>query len=337
MARASPGKTRSKTRPERLGGGAFFVESAFLDGALVERARISRPSDESLPPKDEHEHLKPMVPRGVGEGEQAFIVAGEIEKRREIDFEELLRDGPGTLVIEPPPCIVGEDAPSQLAGRQIVHAPNVAEHLSRGRVFLAPATGAAVERAQPALGLDDRETELIALPFLGEAIGTVLSGGVCEQQAVGYVLAALGGEVLLAKTRLPPELQDDRPDQIVFGLAFIGRLRHWEAVENVTGGGLEGVERVGVKFPPVVQTSDRIAKEIVGEETSLEWGSDSHPLPILWSLRKHRFSWCSVSGMMRLVALNLYLVLRMARLGEVVGGLQLTRPIFCTSGSERVI
>ena len=40
--------------------------------------------------------------------------------------------------------------------------------------------------------------------------------------------------------------------------------------------------------------------------------------------------------MMRLVALNLDLVLRMARLGEVVGGLQLTRPIFCTNPSERV-
>ena len=118
----------------------------------------------------------------VGEGEQAVIVAGEIEKRREIDFEEVLRDGPSTLVIEPPPCTVGEDAPSQLAGRQIVHAPKVAEHLSRGRVFLAPATGAAVERAQPALGLDDRETELIALPFLGEAIGTVLSGGARGEQ-----------------------------------------------------------------------------------------------------------------------------------------------------------
>ena len=262
--------TNGGVTPLTLGGGAFFVESAFLDGALVERARISRPSDESLPPKDEHEHLKPMVPRGVGEGEQAFIVAGEIEKRREIDFEELLRDGPSTLVIEPPPCTVGEDAPSQLTGRQVVHAPKVAEHLSRGRVFLAPASGAAVERAQPALGLDDRETELIALPFLGEAIGTVLSGGVCEQQAVGYVLAALGGEVLLAKTRLPPELQEDRPDQIVLGLTFIGRTGDGEAGENVPHRGFEGVERTVVDCLPVGRSDDGFAKEIVGEETSPE-------------------------------------------------------------------
>ena len=249
----------------------------------MERARIGRPSDESLPPKDEHEHLKPMVPRGVGEGEQAFIVAGEIEKRREIDFEELLRDGPGTLVIEPPPCTVGEDAPSQLAGRQIVHAPKVAEHLSRGRVFLAPASGAAVERAPPALGLDDRETEFIALPFLGEAIGTVLSGGVCEQQAVGYVLAALGGEVLLAKTRLPPELQEDRPDQIVFGLTFIGRTGDGEAGENVPHRGFEGVECTVVDCLPVGRSDDGFAKEIIGEETPPEWRVDTHAAAILCS------------------------------------------------------
>ena len=247
-------------------------------------------------------------------------MAGEIEKRREIHLEKLLRDGPGPLVVEPPSCAVGENAPAEFAGGQIVHPPKITEHLGRGRGLLAPAPGAAIQWAPPALGLDDREAELVALPFLGEAVGAVLRRVVREQQAVGHVLAAVSGEVLLAKMRRPPELSKDRPDQIVFGLAFIGRLRHWEAVENVTGGGFEGVERVGVKFPPVVQTSDRIAKEIVGEETSLEWGSDAHPLPILWSLRKHRFSWCSVSGMMRLVALNLDLVLRMARLGEVVGG-----------------
>ena len=121
-----------------------------------------------------------MVSLSFGEGEQAVIVAGDIEKHREVDFEELLRDGPGTLIIESPPCAVGEDAPSQLAGSQIVYAPKVAEHLSRGCVFLAPAFGAAVERAQPALGLDDRETELVALPFFGEGVGAFLRRSVCE-------------------------------------------------------------------------------------------------------------------------------------------------------------
>ena len=98
-------------------------------------------------PEDEHEHLKPMVSLSFGEGEQAVIVAREIEKHRKVDFEELLRDGPGTLIIESPLCAVGKDAPSQPAGCQIVHAPKVAEHLSRGCVFLAPAFGAPVERA----------------------------------------------------------------------------------------------------------------------------------------------------------------------------------------------
>ena len=115
-----PGKLRkdlAEDQSGKIGADAFLVKLAFLDGTLVERPRISRSSNESLPPENEYEHLKPMVPLGFGEGKQAVIVAREIEKRREVDFKELLRDGPGALVIESPPCAVGEEAPAQLTGR----------------------------------------------------------------------------------------------------------------------------------------------------------------------------------------------------------------------------
>ena len=87
-----------------------------------------------------------MMLFGFGEGEQPLVVAGKIENRREIDFKELLRDGPGALVIEAPLGTVRKNPPAEFAGTQIVHAPKIAKHLGRRRVFLAPAAGAAVER-----------------------------------------------------------------------------------------------------------------------------------------------------------------------------------------------
>ena len=88
MARASPGKTWLEDQSGKTGGDAFLVKPAFLDGALVERARVGRPGKESLAPEDEHKHLQPVTAIRFREGKQAVVMAGEIEKRREIDFEE---------------------------------------------------------------------------------------------------------------------------------------------------------------------------------------------------------------------------------------------------------
>ena len=129
---------------------------------------------------------------------QALVVAGEVEDRREVEFEELLGDGPSPLIIEPPPGAVGQDAPAQRARGQVVDPPQVAQHLGRGRGLLPPAVGPAVERAPPALGFDDRKPERIAPPFLDEAVGTVFRRGVLEQQAIGHILPTSRGEVLLA-------------------------------------------------------------------------------------------------------------------------------------------
>ena len=56
-----------------------------MEGALIDRA-----GQEGLAPEDQREHLEAMTPRTVVEGEEAVVVAGEVEDRREIDLEELL-------------------------------------------------------------------------------------------------------------------------------------------------------------------------------------------------------------------------------------------------------
>ena len=173
------------------------------------------------------------------ERKQTVVVAGELEDRREIDLEELLRDRPRALVVEPPPRTIGEDAPAKVAGSHIVDPPQVAQHLGRWRRFLAVPPGAAVERALPAFGFDDRETELVALPLLGEAVGPALRRIVSEQQAVRHILPAVCAQVLLSQARRPPKPCEDGPDQIILGLAFVGRCGGWEAVADRAQRGLE--------------------------------------------------------------------------------------------------
>ena len=169
------GKDLAEDQSGKAGGNAFLVKPAFLDGSLVECARVGRTGKERLPPEDESKHLQPVTAIIFREGEKAFVMAREIEKSREIHLKKLLRDGTGALIVEPPPCAVGENAPAEFAGGQVVHTPKIAEHLGRGRGLLTPAPGAAIKWPAPALGLDDREAELIALPFLGKAVGAVLS------------------------------------------------------------------------------------------------------------------------------------------------------------------
>ena len=61
----------------------------------------------------------------------------------------------------------------------------------RGRVFLAPPSGAAAGRAQPARGLDGRKSGPVALPFPGEDVAAALRRRVSEQRAAGRALPAV--------------------------------------------------------------------------------------------------------------------------------------------------
>ena len=162
----------------------------------MEGAFVGRAGQEGLAPEDQRKQPERVAALRRAEGEEAFVVAGEIEDRREIDLEELFGHRPGALVVEPPACAVGENTPTERARREIVDASQIAQHLGRWRRLLAGSPGVAVERTQPALGLHDRKTELVAPPLLGEAVGPALRRIVCKQQTVRHVRHAAGAQVL---------------------------------------------------------------------------------------------------------------------------------------------
>src|SRR5690606_33768019 len=65
--------------------------------------------------------------------------------------------------------------------------PQVAQHLCRRGGDLVAPVRAAVERAAPALGLDDGRAELVALPFLRTGHCPVLGGGIGVEDTVGNI------------------------------------------------------------------------------------------------------------------------------------------------------
>ena len=172
---------------------------------------------------------------GIGrKGEQAVVVPRNIENRREIYLEELFGDGPRACVVQTPVSAIGENAPAELAGGQIVDAPEVTQHLGGRRRLLAPSPGAAVERSKPSFRLHDCLAVFVASPVLSDLVGTLLCGSISEQQAVWHVFSSARRQILLPEAFRPAEPGQHRPDQIVFGLAFVGRKVRGEAIEYAT-------------------------------------------------------------------------------------------------------
>ena len=229
-----------------------------------------------------------MAPIRCGESEENVVVTREVEDCREIDLEELLGDRPGTLIVEPPPCAVGEKAPAEIAGCEIVDPAQIAQHLGGWRRLFAVLAGAAVERAQPALGLDDREAEPVALPVLGKAVGPVLRGHVREQQTVRHVLPAGCAQILLLQACRPAEPLEDRPDQIVFGLTLVGGNRRLESHRRSSAVRLRDRRAQRRRSRANPSLGNGVAQEIVGEEAALESGVEAHA-PVIHDLVQ-RFS-----------------------------------------------
>ena len=200
----------------------------------MEGLPVRRAGHKGIPPEDKREYLQPVSP-GIGrKGEQAVVVPRNIENRREIDFEELFGDGPRACVVQAPVRAIGENAPAELACGQIVDAPEVTQHLGGGRRFLAPSPGAAVERSKPSFRLHDSLAVFVAGPVFSDLVGPPLRLSVSEQQTVRYVFAAACRQVLLPEAVRPAEPGQHRPDQIVFGVAFVGPEVRREAVEKAT-------------------------------------------------------------------------------------------------------
>src|SRR6202035_3462316 len=75
------------------------------------------------------------------------------------------------------------------------------------------------------------QAEPVAPPLLREGVGLHLPCIVLEEKPVGHVLAAARREILLAKARRPSQPGQDRPDEVILGLALIRGLRGRKSLE----------------------------------------------------------------------------------------------------------
>ena len=103
--------------------------------------------------------------------------------------------------------------------------------------------------------------------------------GVVSVELVRHVFAAVGGEILLPEAGCPSESRQHWPDQIILGLALVGRQLRREAIEQATQRGLEVCESLVGQVPPVAKLGDRFSKEVLGEQTPLEGPDRRHPRP----------------------------------------------------------
>lgn len=118
---------------------------------------------------------------------QLTLNAGHPASGSQVDFEKLLGPRARALPVQPPHRAVGQHAPLNGFVRHRFGAAQIAQHLSRRRVRVERLGAvAAVERAQPALGFQNRQAVAIALVvFQWESRG--LGDGVCKQQQVGHI------------------------------------------------------------------------------------------------------------------------------------------------------
>lgn len=104
----------------------------------------------------------------------------------------------------------------------VTDAAEVAQHLG-GRRDCILASHRAIKRPCPALALDNRSAMFIPSPFLRLGIGAILGVTVDEQQAIGNVEPAPSGEILLPEALRPTQFRKNRPDEVIFCLAFVRR------------------------------------------------------------------------------------------------------------------
>ena len=125
----------------------------------------------------------------------------------------------------------------------------------------------AVKWQVPPLGLHNCQAPLVASPLLSEIIGTRLACIVLKQKAVRHIITTPRRQILLPQVCFPSELVEDRPDQIIFGLGFIGVLTNWKGIEDIL--------KFGLKYLPIIpplpfdHLLDSIYEKIAREQTAL--------------------------------------------------------------------
>ena len=205
---------------------------------------------------------------------QAIVAAGQVQRHRQIDFEELIGYGVRPLPVQPPLGAVGENAPTRPAVPEALGAAQVAQHLRRGRQGFAVSAGGAVQGAQPALGFHQHGADGVAGRPFRHAEGTGLGAGVAEQQAIRHIFPPHGAQVLLPQVGRPAEAGENRPDQVVFCVALVGArcAATGERLENALCFGDEGVELVLAQGAPLWQFADRVPQVVRREQAAVDKG-----------------------------------------------------------------
>ena len=97
----------------------------------------------------------------------------------------------------------------------------------------------------------------------------VLRRLVSEQQAVRDVIDAPRRQILLPQARCPSETVQDRPDQIILGLALVRPLPVG-TVEDLSQSVLDTVEGSISEGLPLIEFDDRFPEKIAREQSAVE-------------------------------------------------------------------
>jgi hypothetical protein len=222
--------------------------------------------------EEEEEELQAMRGRQVA---QLRLRARQLERRRQVDFEELFRAGTGVLPVQAPDRTVGQDAPLHAAVRHHVGAAQVAKHLRRGCAGVETiGRFAAIERAAPTLGFEDGQAMPIAalVAALLHRKRHVLRA--CEEQAIRHVFAALRRHVHLRQgVFAPAELKENAADQLLLGLGFVESGRGAERCQRGQHRRAKALEGFVAKLLPWGRGLDAAFEKVLGEELALHrWG-----------------------------------------------------------------
>ena len=173
-------------------GDALLEVAALAQGAFVQVAAGGIAVREGATVEEQDEQLQGVTAFVRAGLEQVVIVAGQAQRRRQVDFQKLVGHRTRPLPVQPPLGAVAENPPTQVASGQVVRTAQIAEHLRRGCQGFAAPPGGAVQGLQPTFGLHQRGADGVAGRSLRDPKGTVLCGLVGEQQAIRHVLAAGG-------------------------------------------------------------------------------------------------------------------------------------------------
>ena len=95
----------------------------------MEGARIARRAEKGGAAENKGEDPQPVAPICLRQGEQAAVMARDCKHGGRSSSKNCFGNRTRALIVESPPRAIGQNAPAELAGGEIVHAAQIAKHL----------------------------------------------------------------------------------------------------------------------------------------------------------------------------------------------------------------